>query len=69
MHKTDNPEPSFHYIATREEGRVIINQHQKFWVSDCGCREGGPGCKCSRMDVYLCLDVRPESGIEIVKRS
>lgn len=51
MHKTNEPEPSFHYISTREEARKIIDAHDRFWVSNCGCREGGsPGGKppCGR---------------------
>lgn len=57
MHKTNDPEPSFHYVSTRAEARAIINQHQKFWVSDCGCREGTEGgCKRSRIDVCLFFD-------------
>ncbi|TET23738.1 MAG: hypothetical protein E3J71_01385 [Candidatus Stahlbacteria bacterium] len=56
MHKTDEQEPSFHYISTREEARKIIEEHDKYWVSNCGCREGGPGCKRSRMDLCLFFD-------------
>jgi ferredoxin len=58
MHKTEQPEPSFHYIATRKEARVIIDAHDRYWVSNCGCREDGPGCKRSRIDVCLFFDTQ-----------
>jgi Pyruvate/2-oxoacid:ferredoxin oxidoreductase delta subunit len=60
MHKT--VEPSFHYIATRQEGREKIDAHERFWVSNCGCREGGPGCKRSRIDVCLFFDDQEMTG-------
>lgn len=56
MHKTDNPEPSFHYICTRKEAKEKIGAHERFFISNCGCREGGPGCERSRMDVCLFFD-------------
>lgn len=55
-------EPSFHYISTREEGRAIIDAHDRFWVSNYGCREEGPGCKRSRMDLCLFFDTAEMQG-------
>jgi ferredoxin len=56
MHRTPEPEPSFHYVCTWDEARKIAEEHERFWVSNCGCREGGPGCKRSRLDVCLFFD-------------
>ena len=55
-----NDEPHFHYVATREEAEELIAASGKFWVSNCGCREGGPGCQRSRADVCLFFD--PQMG-------
>jgi len=49
----DNKELFMHYVCTLGEAKELINKHDKFWVSNCGCREGGPGCKQSRTDVCL----------------
>ncbi|MGD8718032.1 MAG: 4Fe-4S binding protein [Candidatus Zixiibacteriota bacterium] len=46
----------FHFVATRGEAEAFINEHDRFWVSNCGCREGGPGCERSRTDVCLFFD-------------
>jgi ferredoxin len=50
----------FHYVATRAQAAALIAAHDKFWVSNCGCREGGPGCNHSRLDVCLFFD--PQMG-------
>ena len=42
-----------HYVCTRAQARKLAEPVSKFWVSNCGCREGGPGCKRSRIDVCL----------------
>ena len=42
-----------HYVCTMEEAEKLINRHAKFWLSNCGCRESGNGCKQSRTDVCL----------------
>ena len=42
-----------HYVSTIEEAQNLIARHDKFWVSNCGCRENGSGCKQSRIDVCL----------------
>lgn len=47
----------FHYVATHGEAAEHIAAHDRFWVSDCGCRED---CKRSRIDV--CLFFAPEMG-------
>ncbi|MGD2247921.1 MAG: 4Fe-4S binding protein [Candidatus Methanofastidiosia archaeon] len=49
-------EAHFHVVCTRDEARKIIDNHKKYWVSNCGCRESGPGCNRSRMDVCLFFD-------------
>jgi ferredoxin len=43
-----------HFVATREEAKLLIDDAQEFWVSNCGCREPKGGCPKSRMDI--CLD-------------
>jgi ferredoxin len=48
----------FHYVATREEAEELIAGFGKFWVSNCGCREGEPGCQRSRADVCLFFDTQ-----------
>ncbi|MBU7025472.1 MAG: 4Fe-4S binding protein [Theionarchaea archaeon] len=53
-----NEEVHFHFVCTRDEAREIIDQHDRFWVSNCGCREGGLGCNRSRMDVCLFFDTQ-----------
>ena len=53
-----NEELHFHFVCTREEAREIIDQHNRFWVSNCGCREGRSGCKRSRMDLCLFFDTQ-----------
>jgi len=41
----------FHYVSTREKAREMAAKHDRFWVSNCGCREAGEGCKRSRTDI------------------
>jgi len=64
-------EPTIHYVCTRGEARKLADQHDRFWVSNCGCREGGPGCERSRMDVCLIFSEYDEgsgSGLHEVTR-
>lgn len=51
-----NEELHFHFVCSRDEARNIVDQHSRYWVSNCGCRENGPGCSRSRMDVCLFFD-------------
>jgi ferredoxin len=51
-------EPHLHYVATRGEAEELVARFDKFWVADCGCREGGPGCRRSRADVCLHFDTQ-----------
>ena len=44
---------AFHYVCTHERARELVESHDRFWVSNCGCREGKGNCARSRMD--LCL--------------
>jgi ferredoxin len=50
---------SSHFICTLPEAGKIIAEKNLFWVSNCGCRESGKGCGCSRLDV--CLFFTPDS--------
>ena len=46
-----------HYVCTREHAQELIDGRNRFWVSNCGCREGNKeGCKRSRIDVCLFWD-------------
>jgi ferredoxin len=51
-----------HYVCTRDEARAILATHDRFWVSNCGCREGRGGCDRSRMDVCLSFSASNASG-------
>jgi len=42
-----------HYVCTRKEAWEIVKAHNRFWVSNCGCRESRGGCARSRLDVCL----------------
>jgi Pyruvate/2-oxoacid:ferredoxin oxidoreductase delta subunit len=43
-----------HYICTHAEAIELVNQRERFWISNCGCREDqGNHCRRSRTD--LCL--------------
>jgi ferredoxin len=43
-----------HYVCTHEQARALIKRAERFWVSNCGCREGNPkGCQRSRSDICL----------------
>jgi ferredoxin len=42
-----------HYVSTMEQARALIARHDRYWVWDCGCREGRGKCERSRHDVCL----------------
>jgi len=42
------------------EAEGLIAKFDRFWVSDCGCRDDGDGCERSRVD--LCLFFDPAMG-------
>ncbi len=44
---------NMHYVSTLDEARELVEKHEKYWVSNCGCREPKGECKQSRMDVCL----------------
>jgi ferredoxin len=45
--------PTVHFVCTIDEAVELISDHGRFWVSNCGCREGKGTCSRSRMDVCL----------------
>lgn len=47
---------TIHYVCTRQEAQELIDARDRFWVSNCGCREGQGRCARSRMDVCLIFD-------------
>ncbi len=47
------PLPPMHYVCTHAEARALAGAHERFWVSNCGCRERRGNCARSRMDVCL----------------
>ncbi len=50
MAETDIPQ---HFVSTREEAWELARAHDRFWVSNCGCREDHGACARSRIDVCL----------------
>ncbi len=42
-----------HYVCTRDEARTMVDGLERFWLSNCGCREERGKCERSRMDVCL----------------
>ncbi len=52
---TDQPF-NMHFVCTFDEAKALINRQKRFWVSNCGCREGRGFCARSRID--LCLMFR-----------
>lgn len=51
---------SVHYVCTHEEARKLASKHDRFWVSNCGCRESKGGCPHSRTDI--CMIFRGDIG-------
>jgi ferredoxin len=49
----DKRRASLHYVCTREEAAKLIADFDRFWISNCGCRESRGKCERSRID--LCL--------------
>jgi len=54
--------PAFHYVCTRGQAWDLVKGRERFWVSNCDCRESRGGCKRSRMD--LCLQFRGETAAQ-----
>jgi NAD-dependent dihydropyrimidine dehydrogenase PreA subunit len=56
-----NDELSVHYVCTHAQAEDLISRHERFWLSNCGCREEGRGCARSRVDVclYFCEGFPP----------
>jgi len=48
-----NDDLAMHYVCTREDAHRLANKHSRFWVCNCGCREGRGFCTRSRIDVCL----------------
>ncbi len=44
---------AIHYVCTSDEARELGKPVSRFWVSNCGCRQGRGSCSRSRMDVCL----------------
>ena len=42
-----------HYVATHGEAVELVKAHCRYWVSNCGCRETGKGCKRSKKEVCM----------------
>ena len=49
---------AFHYVCTWDEARALVDKNDRYWISNCGCRERQGSCKRSRLDV--CLIFNPE---------
>jgi ferredoxin len=46
-------EVPLHYVCTRDEAGELIRTNDRFWISNCGCREARGKCERSRIDVCL----------------
>jgi len=42
-----------HFVSTMQEALELIKERDRFWVSNCGCREKKGECSQSRIDVCL----------------
>lgn len=42
-----------HYVCLHNKARDLIRSHDRFWVSNCGCRESRKECNRSPMNVCL----------------
>jgi len=51
--------PAFHFVCTREQARILVKEHERYWASNCGCREDRGG-KCNRSRMDLCLMFRDD---------
>ncbi len=53
-----------HFVCSHEEARAILEglEQERFWVSNCGCREEHGTCAHSRHDVCLGLNPTASSG-------
>jgi Pyruvate/2-oxoacid:ferredoxin oxidoreductase delta subunit len=49
-----------HYVCTHTEAENLIKTNDRFWVSNCGCREGKGNCARSRIDV--CMIFKGDAG-------
>jgi ferredoxin len=57
-----------HFVCTRDEAKEIINNQDKFWIGNCGCRDPKGGCKRSKNDVCLWFENSEGSDSEGVKK-
>lgn len=56
-------EVPLHYVSTREKASELAITFDRFWVSNCGCREERGKCETSRMDLCLMFtDEFPSTG-------
>jgi len=44
---------AFHFVCTQQDAEKSARSYNRFWVSNCGCRENRGTCGRSRMDVCL----------------
>ena len=49
-------------MCSREEAWQLVEEREKYWVSNCGCREKKGYCDRSRIDVCLDFNERSSSG-------
>jgi ferredoxin len=55
----NDTEAAFHFVCTRDQALNLVKKFDRFWASNCGCREDRErGCRRSRMD--LCLMFRDD---------
>lgn len=57
----------FHYVSTFAEAKKLVEDHDNFWVINCGCREGTGKCEQSKHEVCLWFRQYDERGRKIEK--
>lgn len=57
-----NDDNAKHFVSTMNEALAIVNDHDHFFILNCGCRERHGPCKRSRKDVCLWFDVSMSGG-------
>jgi len=53
---------AMHYVCTLEQAQDLADEHTRFWVCMCGCRESRGHCDQSRPEVCLQFVSGPSSG-------
>jgi len=62
----DKDNLAFHYVCTWDQAKKIAFSYDRFWVSNCGCREKKGKCSRSRIDLCLMFkgDIEGSGGLD-----